>query len=328
MKIWVREGSTAKNLLALFPLLVGDPDNCSLCCDDLTPDDLQLGHINLLVKRVVEMGMDPIDAIICATKTPTEHYGLDVGLLREGDPADFILVDNLKNFRVFETYINGTCVFKESLLFPRIKPQICNRFHTSPKTESEFAVQAREGKLKVIEAIDGQLLTKQLELNPKIEKGQIVSDLERDILKITVVNRYKDAPPAVGFIKNFGLKKGAIASSIAHDSHNIIAVGCCDKDLCAAINAIIETKGGIAASYQGKTELLPLPIAGIMSNLEGHEVARRYSDLNDIAKMFGSPLNNPFMTLSFMALLVIPDLKMSDQGLFDGKNFSLTSLFV
>lgn len=322
MKILVREGSAAKNFNALFPLMLEDPDSCMFCTDDLHPDSLILGHINLLVKRAVQKGMDPFAAIACATKNPVEHYGLDVGLLQVGDPADFIIVDDLSSFRVHETYIDGECVFKNGTLFPHIHVLPINQFNAQIKTPKDFIVSAKPGQLNVIEAIDGQLITNHLRLPPTTEHDQIISDPKRDILKIAVVNRYRDAPPSIAFVKNFGLKKGAIGSSVAHDSHNIIAVGVTDEDLCNVIDAIIEQKGGLAISHQGKTDLLPLPIGGLMSTLEGDIVARRYSDLDQMAKNFGSKLHAPFMTLGFMALLVIPTLKLSDKGLFDCKSFS------
>lgn len=326
MKILVREGSAAKNFNALFPLMLEDPAHCMLCTDDLHPDNLILGHINLLVKRAIQKGMDPIDAIAIASKNPIEHYGLEVGLLRVGDPADFIIVEDLDSLRVLETYIDGECVFKERNLLPRTEIKTPNKFAAAPKKPEDFIVTAKEGDLHVIEAIDGQLITKHLKLEPKIENGRVISDTSRDILKITVVNRYQNAPPAVGFIKNFGLKSGAIGSSIAHDSHNIIAVGVTDEDLAKAVNAIIAEKGGLALVKNGQAEILPLPIAGLMSNLEGEEAAVRYSNLSEEAKTLGCPLKAPFMTLSFMALLVIPELKMSDKGLFDCKKFSLITI--
>ena len=327
MKILLREGSAAKNFQTLFPLMQEDPANCMLCSDDLHPDNLILGHINLLVRRAVKNGMDLFDVLMCASKNPVEHYGLDVGLLREGDPADFIIVEDLKSFRVLETYINGACVFKEDTLIPRLEAPIINNFHTHHKTPKLFEVPAKEGEIKVIEALDGQLITNTLILSPKVEKGLVVSDTARDILKIAVVNRYLDAPPACGFIKNFGLKKGALGSSVAHDSHNIVAVGVTDDDICNVVNALIDSKGGISLTNGKGIDTLPLSIAGLMSTLPGEEVARLYSDLDEIAKSLGTKLQAPFMTLAFMALLVIPELKMSDKGLFDANTFSLTSLF-
>jgi len=326
MKILLREGSAAKNFNALFPLMQEDPAMCMLCSDDLHPDNLILGHINLLVRRAIEKGMDLMDVLTIASKNPVEHYGLNVGLLRVGDPADFIIVDNLESFRVHETYIDGECVFQETSLLPRIKVRPINKFETHKKKIEDFKVPAKEGDLHIIEAIDGQLITKHLTLPPKVENDEIVSDTSRDILKITVVNRYSDVKPSVGFVKNFGLKKGAIASSVAHDSHNIVAVGVSDEDLCNAVNSIIDAKGGIAACHSKQISVLPLPIAGLMSDLEGEEVAVLYGNLDQAAKNLGSPLKAPFMTLAFMALLVIPELKMSDLGLFDCKRFSFTPL--
>ena len=327
MKILVREGSLAKNFNTLFPVLQEYPEDCMFCTDDLCPEDLLLGHINLLVRRAIEKGMDLFDVLRIGSKNPVEHYNLDVGLLRVGDPADFILVENLQNFRVMESYINGTCAFKEEPLFPKVKARPINTFHAKPKTPKEFCVPVKEGLLRVIEASDGQLKTKELRLPPKIENQCVVSDIERDILKIALVNRYCDAPVSIGFIKNFELKHGAIASSIAHDTHNIIAVGASDEDLCSAINALIETKGGLAVVHGKKIDLLPLPIAGLMSTLDAATLARKKSDLNEAAKSLGTRLHTPFMTLSFMALLVIPELKISTKGLFDCKTFSPTSLF-
>ena len=326
MKILIREGSAAKDFNILFPLLREAPGNCMLCCDDLHPQNLILGHINLLVKRAVQKGMDPMEAICCATKNPVEHYGLEVGLLRVGDAADFIIVDDLTSFRVHETYIDGECVFKNVTLFPHIEVRPINRFNAAKKTHLDFAVPARQGDIHVIEALDGLLTTGHLLLPPTIKSEKIVSDTSRDILKIAVVNRYQDAKPSVGFIKGFGLKKGALASSVAHDSHNIIAVGVTDEDLCHAINTVIEHKGGLALSCNSMADILPLPIAGLMSILPGEEVARRYSDLDAAAKNLGTTFHDPFMTLSFMSLLVIPELKISDKGLFDCKSFSLIEL--
>lgn len=303
LKILIQEGSASKNLNALFPLLSEDPTNCMLCTGHLHPDHLQLGHLNLLLKRVVEMGMDPIDAITCVTKTPVDHYDLDVGLLREGDPADLLLVENLESFRVLETYIDGNLVFKQEALLPRIEVAPFNNFHCSPKKVSDFSLPAKEGDLQVIEVFDGTVLTKALSLPPCVVHGECVSDLSRDLLKIANVCRYRDQKPTLGFVKNFGLKKGAIASSLSHDAQNIVAVGVKDADLANAVNAIIEAKGGMAISCNGQTDLLPLPIGGILSILDGEELAVRYSDLEIAAKALGATLKSPFVTLSFMSQL-------------------------
>lgn len=327
MKILVREGSAARDFNALFPVMLSNPKECMFCSDDLHPQNLLLGHINLLVKKAIQKGMDPMDALTCASKNPVEHYHLDVGLLREGDPADFIIVEDLKNFRVLETYIDGVCVFKEGTSFPHIQVFPINQFHAKPKTVKDFLIPAHAGDAQVIEIIDKEIITNKVLTEPTIKNGFVIADPKRDLLKITVVNRYKNAPPSMGLIKNFGLKQGAVASSVAHDCHNIIAIGTNDDELCTVVNAIIAAKGGIAVTNKGKTDLLPLPIAGLMSDLEVTEVARLYEDLDHQVKQLGSHLHAPLMTLSFMALLVIPKLKMSDLGLFDGNAFILTSLF-
>lgn len=328
MKILIREGSAARNFDALCPLIDAYPQDCMLCSDDLLPEDLLKGHINLLAQRAVQRGMDVMNILRCACIHPVSHYGLEVGTLRVGDPADFIQVRDLKTFEVMATCIDGIFVAKENKpLFDRQNTPIVNHFRATPKTPSDFIVKAQSGRLKVIEAIDGQLFTNQLEVSPKVIDGKVEPDLERDILKIAVINRYRDANPAMGFIKNFGIRSGAIASSIAHDSHNLIAIGTNDEDICKALNCLIRHQGGIAVVSDGQEECLPLPIAGLMSDLEGDEVARRLQALNLHVRRLGCKLQAPFMTLSFMALLVIPRLKISDLGLFDVENFSLVDLF-
>ena len=323
LKILIREGSAARDFEALFPLMKEHPDKCMLCSDDLDPHSRSNGSINLLVKRAIAKGMDPLQALRCASKNGIEHYGLEVGLLRVGDPADFIEVDNLKNLNVLSTYINGVCAAKHGQpQFARIVPKIINRFEALQRTPSDFQIRGDGHRVKAIEALDGQLITRQIDVPLPTANGLILPDLSKDILKITVICRYeKKAAPAVGFIKNFGLKKGAIASSIAHDSHNLIAVGTSDEMICKAVNAVIEHRGGIAVGDEGGIECLPLPIAGLMSDKEGLWAGSQLQKLENKAKALGSPLASPFMTLSFMALLVIPSLKMSDKGLFDSAHF-------
>ncbi|MEZ5405713.1 MAG: adenine deaminase [Verrucomicrobiia bacterium] len=324
MKILIREGSAAKNFEALYTLIESHPDICMLCSDDQHPNELVKGHINLLVKRAIEKGVDPMKTLRAATLNPVRHYGLEVGLLQKGDPADFLLVDDLKNLNVLATYINGEKVAETGKsLLPRIKSPLINHFETSLKTAADFQFKNNgDGELDVIEALNGQLITRHLKLKPRWNSQKAESDLEQDILKITVVNRYQSVKPAIGWIKNFGLKQGAIASSVAHDSHNIVAVGVDDESLAKAVNLLIEAKGGISAASQTVSEILPLPIAGLMSPEAGEEVAAGYEKLDRLAKEWGSQLDAPFMTLAFMALLVIPDLKLSDRGLFSlGKGF-------
>jgi adenine deaminase len=328
MKILIREGSAAKNFEALHELISEHPDLCMLCSDDKHPDDLLLGHINQLVSRAVAQGHDLMNVLQCACVNPVKHYNLPVGLLQPYDPADFIVVKDLKNFSVLQTYINGELIAEKGRSFLVEKTHhIINNFSTGKKFAEDFKITSTDSQIKVIEALDGQLITNELRAACKIENGFAVSDVENDILKLVVVNRYEDKKPAVGFIKNFGLKSGAIASSVAHDSHNIIAVGVSDEEICKAVNLLIENKGGLSVVNGKDKNVLALPIAGLMSDKSGEEIGELYSSLDKKVKQLGSKLRSPYMTLSFMALLVIPDLKLSDKGLFDGKNFQFTSLF-
>lgn len=326
--ILIREGSAAKNYEALAGLIEEFPDRCMFCSDDKHPNELARGHINALVRRAVHDGIDVMKALRVACVNPVLHYGLNVGLLREGDPADFIEVDSLENIAVQRTFINGLLVAENgSPLIPRSSASIVNHFAASSKQPADFCVAARGERIHVIEAINGQLITRKLTLPAAIRNGEVVSDIERDLLKIAVINRYEDAPPAIGFIHRFGLQRGALASSVAHDSHNIIAVGATDDELCRAVNLVIAHRGGLAVVDGAQEEILPLPVAGIMTNEDGFAVAERYEALDAMAKRLGTQLDAPFMTLSFMALLVIPALKLSDKGLFDGETFALIDLF-
>ena len=333
MHIIIREGSAAKNFEALHTLIGTHPDKVMLCSDDKHPDELALHHINETVKKALAKGHDLFNILRAACLNPVTHYNLPVGLLRVNDPADFIVIDDLNSFNVIRTFINGDDVAEtgESKL-PFFPAPIINNFTAAPKTPADFAVhsEATAANIRVIEAIEGQLVTNCLELPATIVNGLIVSDTGRDILKIAVVNRYQlDAPVAVAFIKNIGIKSGALASTVAHDCHNIIAVGADDESLCAAVNALIACKGGIAvARSAADVSTLPLPIAGLMSDKEGGEVAEAYTRIDKQAKALGTPLHAPFMTLSFMALLVIPSLKLSDKGLFDGGRFAFTELVI
>ncbi len=339
MKILIREGSAAKNYETLHTIIKDFPGKVMFCSDDKHPNDLAVSHINDLVKRSVAYGYDLFDVLRCASLNPVEHYSLKVGMLREGDPADFIVTENLKDFKVQKTYINGLLVAENGkTLIESVKAEITNNFNTSKKTPSDFAIDTpravnsdgtpAEAKIRVIEALDGQLITNELHVNAHSIYGKLTSDINNDVLKLAVTERYSNGKPAIGFIKNFGLKKGAIASCVAHDSHNIIAVGTTDEDICNAVNAIIENKGGISVVNDGKVEVLPLPVAGIMTNEDGYKVAEMYTRIDALAKELGSTLHSPYMTLSFMALLVIPQLKLSDKGLFDGAKFEFVELGV
>ena len=330
MKIIIREGSAAKNFEALIELLNDWPEVMMFCSDDKHPDSLVLGHINQLCARAVEKGIDIFKVLKAACVNPVMHYKLDVGLLRKGDAADFIVVKDLKKFEVVKTYINGVLVAEEGRsLIKTSRSEIINNFSCSKKSAADFALPWNgKNENPVIEALDGQLITNKLSVKPKVVDNYIVSDVANDILKIAVVNRYQSAPVASSLIKNFGLKKGAIASSVAHDSHNIVAVGVDDESICHAVNLVIEHKGGIscvcpAAPNGSWTEMaLPLPVAGLMSNEDGYMIAAQYEQLDRMAKVeLGATLASPYMTLSFMALLVIPHLKLSDKGLFDGDRF-------
>jgi adenine deaminase len=325
MKILIREGSAAKNFEALIGLLNDYPDQIMFCSDDKHPDSLVEGYINHLCARAVAKGIDVFKVLQAACVNPVGHYKMKVGLLRENDFADFIVVKDLKDFEVLQTYVNGELVAEggRSLIASKqlAAGKGVNNFSCSKKVAEDFIVYADGMEAEaVIEALDGQLITNKLSLQPKHEDGKRVSDIENDVLKIVVVNRYKEAPVAKAFIKNFGLKKGAIASSVAHDSHNIVAVGVDDETICTAVNLVIEKEGGV--SCVGNDDIiLPLPVGGLMSTEDGYEVAKRYSEIDKAAKDLGSTLSAPFMTLSFMALLVIPHLKLSDLGLFDGDTF-------
>ncbi|CAM3464154.1 Adenine deaminase [Flavobacterium longum] len=327
MKVLIREGSAAKNFDALIGLLPEHFENMMFCSDDKHPDDLIVSHINALCARAVAKGVDVFKVLQAACVNPVNHYNMQVGLLRENDPADFVVVEDLTHFKVVQTYINGELVAENGKSF--IAPvtfEKPNNFNIGKKRMEDFAIAGSGNKIRVIEALEGQLITNEIHAKPKIEHGHLVSDTENDILKMAVVNRYQDAPVAIGFIKNFGLKKGAIASSVAHDCHNIVAVGTSDEEICNAVNLIIEHSGGVCAVDGDTKKVLGLPVAGIISEKDGWETGRLYQEIDVMAKSLGSTLHAPFMTLSFMALLVIPDLKLSDKGLFSGKDFRFVDL--
>jgi len=329
MKVLIREGSAAKNFEALIDLLPEHYENMMFCSDDKHPDDLIVGHINSLCARAVAKGIDVFKVLQSACVNPVTHYKMNVGLLNENDAADFIVVEDLTDFKVLQTYIDGELVAENGKSFVKHVPfETPNNFNISKKEVSDFMVSGSPDKIRVIEALEGQLITNEIHFKPKIENGKIISDPENDILKMAVVNRYQNAKPAIAFIKNFGLKKGAIASSVAHDCHNIVVVGTSDEEICNAVNVIIANTGGICAVNGLETKILGLPVAGIISDKDGWETGKLYQEIDAMAKDLGSNLKAPFMTLSFMALLVIPDLKLSDKGLFSGKAFQFVDLEV
>ena len=327
MKILIREGSAAKNFEALIDLLPEHYKNMMFCSDDKHPDDLLIGHINQLCERAVAKGIDVFKVLQVACVNPVNHYNLEVGLLQVGDEADFIVINNLEKFRVLETYIQGELVAKNGKSFVKSVPfEILNNFESEKKKVTDFEFLSSTDKIRVIEALDGELVTNEILANALVADGKIVSNVEDDILKMTVVNRYQNTKPSIAFIKNFGIKNGAIASSVGHDSHNIIAIGTSDELICSAVNLLIQHKGGICALNDTTEKIVALPVAGIMSDQSAEIIGNAYAELDAMAKEMGSSLSAPFMTLSFMALLVIPSLKLSDQGLFDGNSFKFTSL--
>jgi adenine deaminase len=329
VKVLIREGSAARNYAALAPLLREHSRSCMFCSDDLHPDIFVAGHIDRLVRRAIAEGYDLMNVLRCACLHPVEHYRLPVGLLRIGDPADFIEVNNLTEFRVLRTWIDGRLVAENGIAkLPSLATAAVNHFLPIARRPEDFRVPAVSSTMRVIGALDGELITRHWMVSPKVEQGCAIADPDRDLLKLVVVNRYAAAPPAIAFIQGIGLQRGAIASSVAHDSHNLVAVGADDISLTAAINAVIAAGGGLAVAEGTDVELLPLPVAGLMSAEPYEQVAAAYSHLDARAKALGSQLRAPFMTLSFMALLVIPELKLSDRGLFDCGRGELTSLFV
>ena len=322
MKILIREGSAARNYEALKSLLATHPSACMLCSDDKHPDDLLEGHIDGFVRRAVADGLPVMNVLRAACLHPVEHYRLPVGQLRAGDSADFIVVDDLTSFRVQQTWINGACVFDHgSVSFGWTTPATPNHFDCQPKQAEDFAVGDESRYREAIVAIDRQIITERTPCQLPVVDGKLQPDLEQDLLKMAVVNRYQDAPPAVAFIKHVGLKRGAIASTVAHDSHNIIAVGTSDAMLAKAVNALVASRGGVCYVDQETEAVLPLPIAGLMSELPAEQIGEGYARIDALAKSAGTQLSAPFMTLSFMALLVIPKLKLSDLGLFDAERF-------
>lgn len=329
MIIQVREGSAANNFNALIPLIEHYPENVMFCTDDAHPHELINTHINGLVKRAIALGYNELDVIKAATLTPVKHYNLEVGLLQVNDPADMIVVDNLTDFNVINTYINGELVAANgrALLKPVVIETI-NNFQTEHVCPDDFKVLDKGKDVKMIGVIKGELITEMIIDRPKSLDGYLECDIERDILKIAVISRYEKKKLTVGFVKNFGLKKGALASSVAHDSHNIVVIGCSDREMTEAVNMIIDSKGGFSVYSEEEQMMLSLPVAGLMTDEDAHKVADEYVKIRDLSIKLGSQLNDPFMTMGFMPLLVIPFMKISDKGIFDCQKFEITSLYV
>lgn len=332
MKIQIREGSAAKNFESLHPLINLYPESVMLCTDDSHPEDIiNEGHIDKIIKKGIKKGLNIFNLLKAATINPVMHYNLNIGLLRVKDPADFIVVDNLNDFNVLQTYINGVKLFDRGKLHFKLRgfPIEINNFKRKNVAISDIKVKAVSDKIQVIEVEDGELITRSVIKKAKVESGFIVPDIKNDIIKLVVINRYDDiSAPAIGFIKNTGIKKGAFGSSIAHDSHNLIIAGTSDVDIMNCINTLIENNGGLVVCSGSETTILPLEVAGLMTNKDGVQVAEQYNVVKQKVHGLGSKLKAPFMTLSFMSLLVIPELKLGDKGLFDVNKFEFTSLFV
>ena len=329
MKILIREGSAAKNFEALYPLLDSHTNNIMLCSDDKHPDSLLEGHINQLCARAIAKGIDKFKVLQAACINPVEHYKLPTGKMQVGDPANFIMVNDLISFEVVSTFINGLMVAEKGKSYIAAIPEnSINQFDAPFISAVQLKIDTKDypnqnGLIPVIEAIDGQLITNCIWMSPTEKENCLIANTTNDVLKLVVYNRYKTAAPSIAFIKNFGFTHGAIASTVAHDSHNIIAVGVDDESIMTAINSVIQEKGGVSCVNKTDSKILALPVAGLMSTADPYEVAEQYTIIDAMSKGLGSKLASPFMTLSFMALLVIPHLKLSDKGLFDGDQFKL-----
>ena len=329
MFVQIREGSAAKNFNALHPLIKEFPDKVMLCSDDIHPNTLLERHINGLVKRALDLGYDLYDVLRASSYNQAKHYGMPIGFLQEGDSADFIIIDDLKALNIKETFVKGKCIYNgKDIHFPAKEVVPINKFHAQPITMKELEVKAISDKMRVIVCTDGNLDTSEEIVSPAVKEGMAISDTSTDIIKIVVVNRYQKAPLSIGFIKGTGLKRGAVAQSITHDSHNIIAIGCTDEELAKAINEVILQQGGITVVNGTETTTLSLPIAGLLSPLSLDEIDATYRILESKMQDLGSTLSSLQMTLAFMSLLVIPSLKLGDKGLFNGDKFSFTTLFV
>ena len=354
MKIMVRDGSSALNMEGLFNidegnLLIKNPSSWDLIyrdiferkifspifdfivSDDKHPNDLIKGHLNLSIKKAVDLGIDSLKAIDMVTINPAYHYNLNCGAIVEGAKADFIVVDSISDCNVLRTYVAGECVFDgENVLFDVPEIETNNSINASKKSSGDFDIHydGDECEVNVIECFDGELLTKKTTAKLSVKDGIIQPDVHKDISKIAVVERYGGNTVANAFIKGFGLKKGAIASSVAHDSHNIIVVGNNSDMMAQAVNRVIDDMGGIAIVSEQFSDSLPLPIAGLMSNENAYDVAQKLAILHKRAATLGCELQAPFMTMAFMSLLVIPSLKISDKGLFDGDSFEFVDVVI
>lgn len=324
MKILIREGSAAKNYEALKQLIATNPDDVMFCTDDSHPDELLLeGEIDKLVSRAIKDGFDLFDVLKIASYNPVLHYGIGVGTMKIGDSADFIKIRNLESFETLAVYIGGIEKFnlnKKAVINPNESSKAINNFQRHVISISDISKPV-EKELVCIKVFQGEIITGRADFTIPSPSLNFESDIERDILKIVYLNRYQNSPPKVGFISGFGLKEGAFATSISHDSHNIIAVGCSDKDILDVINTVIEEKGGLAVKNNNGIMKLSLPFAGIMTCASGEKTAFAWNKLTHELNRMGCMFDSPFMTLSFMSLIVIPQLKIGEQGLFDFNSF-------
>lgn len=331
LKLQIRHGSSVRPFESFIPLLARYPDRCMFCSDVKHPDDLLRDHINFIAATAYRKGISLYAIIQAASINPVQHYRLPLGLLQPGDPADFLLIDDLQTFRPREVWLRGQCVARDGRSFlPLGEPCVRNRFAAGLLQPEALRITASAGRAAhVIGVHDGQLVSTHLVEQPAVVNGFAVADTERDIVKLVVYNRYGGVSPAVALVKGFGLKRGALASSVAHDAHHIIAVGTTDDALAAAINEVVLCRGGLAVADNNRKVLkvLPLPLAGLISTEPAEAVARAYSDCNAIAKILGTRLTSPFMTLSFLAQPGAPNLSLTDKGLFDGETLQQIPLF-
>lgn len=328
MKIMIRVGSSANQLEDLIGLAKNGYKEGMFVSDDRHPEDLKKGHVNLILKKAVALGVDPLLAIRMVTLNPVKHYGLGLGLIQKNDPADFIIVNNLKSFSVLESYINGKLIAKNGQALFKARPKKINSsLKLKIKKSDDFIIESgKDARVRVIEAHEGKIVTSEIRRKLKTKNNDLIPDIKNDILKIANCSRYGNNNIGLGFITGFGLKKGAIASSVSHDSHNIIVIGTDNKNMAKAVNQVIKMNGGLAVVDNKKIIKLKLPIAGLMSGEPVGKIVKGLNELHKKTKGLGCHLSSPFMTMSFMALLVVPELKLSDRGLFDGNNFMFTDL--
>jgi len=336
MHIMIREGTGAKNLKNLLPIINRQTSRRLMwCTDDRHPHDIiKEGHIDFIVRSAIRMGLDPLTAIQMATINTAEYFGLNnVGAIGPGRQADLVVFSDIKNPVIEEVYFRGNLAAREGKILPEIKKPAPLNIWPSMNVDIDkidFSIPAVSRQARVIEIIPHQLITGQSLIKVAVSGNSAISDIKRDILKIAVVERHKGTGnTAVGFVRGFDLKQGALASSVAHDSHNIIIVGTNDEDMKTALEAVFKMGGGLAAASNGKILAnLSLPIAGLMSLQPVKTIKEKLDNLIDISREFGSSLNDPFMTLSFLALPVIPELKITDKGLVDVAKFRIVPLFV